>query len=287
MKFPLECQIKNNKYLEWYVALIEKARSRILPDGLYKEKHHAIPKCIGGKNDSIVLLTAREHFIAHHFLVRFVKNISYKQKLLYALWGMCNQKSPYQKRIMVSSRTYEQVKQRFSKSISGDNHWMKDPERRRKMSELHKGVPCPEAVKRKLSLCFKGRECKWKDKIGLANRGKKRTTQMNFAQGQRLKEAYANGTAINPTKGKTRNKFQCPYCHQMVDIANMKRWHNKDSKCMERLIAKKNKPGKRGKNKKPYPLKQRTCEHCGAIVSTQGYNRWHGNNCRAKGVLLS
>lgn len=59
--------------MDWaahYDALVSRARVRQI-DG-YSEKHHIIPRCMGGSNakSNIVRLTAREHFIAHKLLVR-------------------------------------------------------------------------------------------------------------------------------------------------------------------------------------------------------------------------
>ena len=53
-----------------YERLVCRAKGRVLSG--YFEKHHVIPKCLGGLNEegNIVRLTAREHFIAHKLLVR-------------------------------------------------------------------------------------------------------------------------------------------------------------------------------------------------------------------------
>ena len=57
-------------YLKHYDALIMRAQSRII-DG-YVEKHHIIPRCMGGTDDvrNIVSLTPEEHFVAHQLLVK-------------------------------------------------------------------------------------------------------------------------------------------------------------------------------------------------------------------------
>lgn len=59
--------------MDWaahYDALVSRARVRQLSE--YSERHHVVPRCMGGSNgkDNIVRLTAREHFIAHKLLVR-------------------------------------------------------------------------------------------------------------------------------------------------------------------------------------------------------------------------
>ena len=58
-------------YKRIYDNLVQKALERGKPNG-YFEKHHVIPKCVGGENtkDNIVLFTAKEHFIAHKVLTK-------------------------------------------------------------------------------------------------------------------------------------------------------------------------------------------------------------------------
>lgn len=62
-------------YLKIYNDLVDKARPRGLDKSKlegYYEKHHILPKCMGGKDteDNFVLFTAREHVVAHHLLWR-------------------------------------------------------------------------------------------------------------------------------------------------------------------------------------------------------------------------
>jgi hypothetical protein len=73
----------DSKYTKWYFELIGKAQSRTLPKEVYTEKHHIIPKSLGGDNgkDNLVKLTAREHFIAHLFLYRCVASKQHKMKM--------------------------------------------------------------------------------------------------------------------------------------------------------------------------------------------------------------
>ena len=77
----------NNKYTKWYNNLIDHRRQNI-PDG-YVEKHHIIPKCLGGSNDynNLVSLTAREHVVAHWLLTKMVDKHS-QYKMGFALGAM-------------------------------------------------------------------------------------------------------------------------------------------------------------------------------------------------------
>lgn len=70
---------KPNKYYVWYTTLIHTAqnKNRKKKKGVYEyDLHHIIPRSLGGSDDKInlVLLTPREHFIAHLLLVRCVGN---------------------------------------------------------------------------------------------------------------------------------------------------------------------------------------------------------------------
>lgn len=67
-------------YLKVYCNLIRKAENRTPPEG-YTEKHHTFPVSIFGKNNRIVVLTAREHYIAHALLERiYIKRCGLKDK---------------------------------------------------------------------------------------------------------------------------------------------------------------------------------------------------------------
>lgn len=59
-------------YNRIYSSIIDRARQRISHKNEYYERHHIIPKCMGGSDDenNIVLLTGREHYIAHLCLMK-------------------------------------------------------------------------------------------------------------------------------------------------------------------------------------------------------------------------
>ena len=72
-------------YTKTYNQIIERAQNRKL-DG-YTEKHHIVPKCIGGLDvkENIVKLTAREHFLCHMLLCEIYPK---ENKLKHALFLM-------------------------------------------------------------------------------------------------------------------------------------------------------------------------------------------------------
>ena len=97
------------EYLKIYNRIVERATNRDVLG--YVEKHHIIPKCLGGNNkkSNIVSLTAKEHYICHKLLCEIYPNES---KLKYAFWRMCNvANNEYQERnYKVSARVYSRIK---------------------------------------------------------------------------------------------------------------------------------------------------------------------------------
>lgn len=104
-----------NKYLTHYYNLCEKARVRVVFDG-YQEKHHIIPKSLGGSDEAtnIVSLSAREHYIAHLLLVRITEGVN-KSKMINAWFRMsCQGNHPAFS--FITSRRFERARIQFAES---------------------------------------------------------------------------------------------------------------------------------------------------------------------------
>jgi len=115
----------NNKYTRWYYNIIDRAQTRLL--NCYTERHHIIPKSLGGSNEfsNLVSLTAREHFVCHMLLTKMVTGIQ-RQKMVHAWWAMATLKKDCQDRHCLNSFQYESVRRAYSKQITKNNP-MKDP----------------------------------------------------------------------------------------------------------------------------------------------------------------
>lgn len=61
-------------YQKIYDSLIEKGKNRKLD--CYKERHHIVPRCLGGSDDefNLVDLTPEEHYVAHQLLIKIYPN---------------------------------------------------------------------------------------------------------------------------------------------------------------------------------------------------------------------
>lgn len=101
-------------YKKIYENLISKAKSRIL-DGEYTEKHHIIPLCIGGLDNSenLAVLTAREHYVAHKLLVKIYPNSKPLNLTLFMFFST--------RKIKYSSRDYNKNKELFSQNMKINN----------------------------------------------------------------------------------------------------------------------------------------------------------------------
>jgi hypothetical protein len=80
----------DNKYTRWYYNIINAARTRTNEKLSYTERHHIIPKSLGGNNssDNLVPLTGREHFIVHLLLTKMCDHPIHIRKMKCALGAM-------------------------------------------------------------------------------------------------------------------------------------------------------------------------------------------------------
>lgn len=140
-----------NRHSDTYFRLVDRARGREL-DG-YSERHHVLPKCMGGTDDStnIVRLTAREHYIAHLLLCRMTDGTN-QRKMAFAFSRM-NGRSQTHERLLPPARWYEYSRKLLSevqrnrtvsdatRSLIGDIARNRSLDSREKMSAA-KRKPC-------------------------------------------------------------------------------------------------------------------------------------------------
>ena len=156
-------------------ALLNRTKS----NGIYYEEHHIIPKSIGGTNDknNLVLLTFKEHFIAHLLLSKMYDG-DFKRKMYYALWRMSSIGKNHQR--VLSSSQYEIC--RLAGQKAKENHIV-TKETREKISKAHKGKTLSEKTKKLISNKLIGgthtTSDETKKKISNANLGKKRSESTN------------------------------------------------------------------------------------------------------------
>lgn len=131
-------------YHKIYNSLI-RTRQMNQPEG-YVEKHHIVPRCLGGSDDesNLVQLTLREHFIAHKLLYK----IHPKNKAIcYAYWMMCNRtKAKSSDYAMAKAHMYEIMSEK-GKKLVGERNPMYGKSHSKKTRKL---------ISKKLSVITKG-----------------------------------------------------------------------------------------------------------------------------------
>lgn len=73
LEFNSYSNFQNNKYKKLYSRLILSVKNRPIDSNTIYEKHHILPKSMGGSNDgdNLIHLTLREHFLSHQLLTKF------------------------------------------------------------------------------------------------------------------------------------------------------------------------------------------------------------------------
>lgn len=136
-------------YKKIYNSIIDNRKNNpIYKENEYCERHHIVPKCIGGTNDpsNLVNLRPREHYVCHLLLTKIYANdnIIYEKMLKAVIYMQCKTKTHGENRnIKFSSRLYEQM--RINYSIAYKENWKKlseeaKQEYRNKVSKYHADV---------------------------------------------------------------------------------------------------------------------------------------------------
>ena len=146
----------NNFYLTRYMRLVESYKAKPIFVSGYYEKHHIIPKCMGGTDDpdNLVMLPSRAHFIAHALLHKAYPE---HRRLAHA-FAMMIVNNPRQNRVS-SSRLYELAKVARSNALKGvsRHEWVKEKLRKPKSNKANYTKPKSEEHKRKIGLAHKGK----------------------------------------------------------------------------------------------------------------------------------
>lgn len=210
----MNSKLTQNKYSLWYIKLCDSRQSLARTKGKdeYFELHHILPKSMGGDDspNNLVLLTGREHMIAHILLTKCTAGSSYRS-MIHAAWKMSM-------RFTVKPRVYEKLKSERSRILSMRMKGSANPMfgKTFNMSDQHK------------------------NRISKANRGKVRTTAQKNAQSSARK---GDG---NPFYGRNHSKetiekmlidrkdrgpngpqstLTCPNCGLRGGKGNLKRYH--------------------------------------------------------------
>jgi len=192
-----------DKYTNWYNQLIETRRIRSLATDEYREKHHILPRSLGGSDsvENLIELTAREHFIAHLLLAR-IHSGKNGMKMVHALRRMLTGNNRY----VPNSRTYEIIRKMSMTKCSGENNPMYGrtgenhpnfgkydaiwtEERRKHISDTSKGRKWTPEQREKLVAAHKAKwaDPEYRSKMSAKHAGKKKTDEHKANIGKALR----------------------------------------------------------------------------------------------------
>lgn len=210
----------NMNYQRIYDLLVEKAQNRTDTEG-YTEKHHVVPRTLGGSDDAsnIVIFTGREHFIAHLLLAKI-----HGGPMWHAAHMMSNMKR-------YTNRKYEKIREEHAKQVSLKHSGKvvseetrkkisENKERSAKISQTLKGRPKSEEHKRKYKesrLASGG----WV----VSEEQKRKVSEKLSGQGNPMWGKTHNEEARKIISEANKQKVSCPHCGKTGGIAIMKRWH--------------------------------------------------------------
>ena len=223
---------------------------------IYYERHHIIPICIGGSNeeDNLVLLTAREHFLAHKLLVEIYPENS---KIFWAFHRMAFSDNNGNRNIKISSREYLRLK------ILSSGY----------LSKLHKGKIISQKQIEFLKKRNKGSGNPMFGKIS-GNRGKTFSDEVRNKISQSLK-----GRKF--TEGHKKNISLCKRgTHIGINNPN---FGNKMSEESKKIISERHKGNKYSVGRKYSII---TCPHCLKSGGELMMKRWHFDNCKLNNINL-
>lgn len=202
-----------NQSTEKYFKIISRAQARC-PSSFkrkqvrvimgYAERHHIIPKSIGGTNhiDNLIWLTANEHFECHLLLIEMLEGPA-RRKMLSALTRMMNKQNHNQQRDYDLPAYSDQIRQTCAEEHSAY------------MKHKHAGVGNP----------FYGRKHTEESKKRISDGGKgiKKTEEAR----KRISEAKKGD--LNPG----RQIVTCPHCNKTGRSGGMRKHHF--SHCKQKL----------------------------------------------------
>lgn len=237
----------DNKYTRIYNKIIQQAQSKTILQ-TYIEKHHIIPRSLGGTDckNNLVFLTAKEHYICHLLLPKMLEGKN-KYKMLCAILRMAH--SNQKQRIKIPSRIYEHIKKEKARMQSqiyrgecnpfyGRNHSertkQKLRESRARQVEKQGGTMTSEA-RAKLSAAAKGRKQSqtWIEKKKLAVKKTWESEELRNSVSKRFlgkpktedhKQKLRKASKDRASRD-SKPQVQCPYCNKIGGEPSMKRWH--------------------------------------------------------------
>jgi hypothetical protein len=188
-------------YQKIYNNLIKREITR---EG-YVEKHHILPRCLGGldNKENLVDLYPEEHYLAHLLLCKIHPG---NQKLLYAAMNMTTGSMINNGKR--SNKAYGWLRRQYAKSMSGDNNpARRNPNLQKEAAKKRVGQKRTEETKARMSAAQKGRLLTENHKVKLSIAATNRPPISDETR-QKLKQRPPNKGMLGRTmSAETKSKM--------------------------------------------------------------------------------
>ncbi len=288
----------DNKYTKIYYQLINKAKSenRIKTsvtheNHIYYELHHIMPSSICPELSDLklnpengVLLTAREHYIAHLLLVNMVESSIDKTKMAFALFRFTKHYDCRPNRIL-NSHQYSLAKKIHEKYLSLSY-------------EIKYGEEKAKEIKKKQSISrtgsrngMYGKKHSEETMIKLRAKAQERS---NKTRGKTYEELYGEERAKeikekvsnnikNTSAGKTYEELYGEERAKEIKEKLSKAGKGKKSTTPSKLIGTKHSKETIEKQRAAAKNRIKTqCPHCNRMLDPGNYKQFHGDKCKLK-----
>lgn len=242
-----------NKYEKWYKQIVD---SGIPQRQTGYERHHIVPKSLGGSDDTpnLTYISARQHFVCHWLLTKIYPTGEEHWKMLNAL-RMLRAENTNQQRYetKITSRVYAKLKEEYAilqserysgegnpmygdkfyrsedgyrrqkEAVTGENNGAKQPESRKKISESKLGKkrdPFSDQWLDNLSKNHKSKKPGFDGSLSEDTKKKIGDKIRGTKQSEETKQKKADAI-----RGSKREKKLCPHCNQLVAVNGYARWH--------------------------------------------------------------
>lgn len=189
-----------------YFSLIESRKAeRSTKPTFFSEKHHIIPKCLGGLDDekNLVWLTPREHWLAHKLLLKIFPN---EPKIQQALWMMSHTRG-----LIKSSREYEFLRCKCQDGLKTNLGKNFSEIHRAKIGLVHRGKVVSEETREKLRQKALGRKLSEEAKT-------------KCAEASKLSKGFSGKSHSEESKAKTS-----------ASLKGLKWWHKNTDGLVEKV----------------------------------------------------
>lgn len=256
-------------YQKIYNSIIENRKINI-PEG-YTERHHIIPKCMGGDNskENLVRLTAREHFICHTLLVKIYPD---KKTLIFAVVRMMKHTK--------NSRTFDWIRE-TNREISRQvniGRIVSDEER----NKISKWQSRSYEEKYGSEMAKQLRQKRVEQTTGEGNpiygikRSKETLVRMMEGQRKHLDKM------LEETGSYVTNEYRQKMSESTKGHRNGMYGKNHSEETKQKMRIPKSEETKQKMRESSLHREKVICRYCGLELDKANHNKWHGDKCKRR-----